>query len=290
MDALTYLRANTLSLERVVAAFNRAFEGYFVPMSHTVDSLRSLVAINAVSLEHSFVAEDDAGQPAGIVLLAIRGARGWIGGMGLAPEWRGRGQAAPLMRSALDEARTLGLASVDLEVLARNTPARRLYARLGFQNMRFLTVFTGPLTHDATSMPIQQPLPIREVEVARALADFATLHQTPPPWQRELPALVAMASTLRATAIMDGEEVRAYLICLASAGSGHSIMDFGSRAATQEARRDDALALIGALVGPTPGAPVRAINVAPGDALGDALTLLGCPTPHMQWEMKLELG
>lgn len=288
MDALTYLRASALPLERVVAAFNRSFEGYLVPMTHTADSLRTLIAVNGISLAHSFVAEDDAGQPAGIVLLAVRSARGWIGGMGLAPEWRGRGQAAPLMRTALDEARVLGLASVELEVLARNTPARNLYTGLGFQNTRFLAVFMGPLANEAP--PIQQPLPIREIAVERALDDFAALHPVAPPWQRDLPALLEMAPTLRATALLDGETVRAYLIRLATSSSGHSIMDFGSRAATPHARRDDALALIGALVAPTPGEPVRAINVAPGDALGDALTLLGCPTPHMQWEMKLELG
>ena len=73
-------------------------------------------------------------------------------------------------------------------------------------------------------------------------------------------------------------------------GLGFSIMDFGSRAATPEARRDDALALIRALLAPTPGAPVRAINVAPGDALGDVLMSLGCPTPHTQWEMLLPLA
>jgi len=288
VDALTYLRASTLPPERIVAAFNRSFEGYLVPMTHTVDSLRTLIAVNAISLAHSFVAEDNAGQPAGIVLLAVRGARGWIGGMGLAPEWRGRGLAAPLMRTALDEARVLGLDSVELEVLTRNTPARSLYARLGFQNTRFLAVFTGPLTNEAPD--VQQPLPIREIAVERALVDFAALHQVALPWQRDLPALVEMAPTLRATALLDGETVRAYLIRLATSSSGHSIMDFGSCAATPDARRDDALALIGALVAATPGESVRAINVAPGDALGDALTLLGCPTPHMQWEMRLELG
>ena len=288
VDALTYQRASTLSPQRVVAAFNRAFEGYFVPMTHTVDSLGTLIAVNAISLAHSFVAVDDAGQVVGIVLLAMRGARGWIGGMGLAPEWRGRGQAAPLMRAALDEARALGLASVELEVLAQNTPARHLYSRLGFQNTRALAVFTGPLAH--TPPPIQSPLAVHEITVERALADFRALHQVGSSWQRNLPALVEMAPTLRATALLDSEIVRACLICFAASGAGHSIMDFGSRAATPAARRDDALALLGALVARTPGAPIRAINVPPGDALGDALTLLGCPTPHMQWEMKLALG
>jgi ribosomal protein S18 acetylase RimI-like enzyme len=286
VETLTYLRAETLAPERVVAAFNRSFEGYFVPMTHTVDSLRMLIEVNDVALAHSFVAVDEQGQPGGVVLLAIRGVRGWIAGMGLAPQWRGRGQAAPLMEAALTEARTLGLASVELEVLAQNTPARRLYTRLGFEAVRSLAVFTGPLTEGAVQG--DELSAIEEVPVEQALADFTALHQAPPPWQRDRPSLARMASSLRASALMDGNDIRATLIHMPS-GLGFSIMDFGSRAATPEARCDDALALIGALMAPTPGAPVRAINVAPGDPLGAALVALGCPTPHTQWEMLLPL-
>ncbi|HEX5441382.1 MAG TPA: GNAT family N-acetyltransferase [Ktedonobacterales bacterium] len=286
METLTYLRAETLAPERVAAAFNRSFEGYFVPMTHTVDSLRLLIEVNDVALGHSFVAVDERGRPGGVVMLAIRGSRGWIAGMGLAPQWRGRGQAAPLMEAALAEARSLGLASVELEALAQNTPARRLYTRLGFAEDRSLAVFTGPLA-EGTTVAEEQPL-VEEITVEQALADFAALHQTPPPWQRDRPSLAHMAPSLRASALVDGDGIRATLIHMPS-GLGFSIMDFGSRAATPEARRDDALALIRALMAPTPGAPVRAINVAPGDPLGDALLALGCPIPHTQWEMLLPL-
>lgn len=287
MDTLTYLRADTLTPERVVEAFNHAFEGYFVPMTHTIDTLRALIEVNDVSLAHSLIAVDEDGHPGGIVLLALRGVRGWIAGMGLAPQWRGRGQAAPLMRAALAEASALGLASVELEVLAQNTPARRLYTRLGFANVRPLAVFTGPMADNAATVDMR--LPIVELAVERALADFAALHQAPPPWQRELAALTHMAPSLRAIALLAGETLRASLIHMPS-GLGYSIMDCGSRAATPDARRDDTIALIRALVAAMPGAPVRAINVPPGDPLGDALVALGCPTPHTQWEMKLTLG
>ncbi|HEY1391384.1 MAG TPA: GNAT family N-acetyltransferase [Ktedonobacterales bacterium] len=286
METLTYLRAETLAPARVVEAFNRSFEGYFVPMAHTADSLRALIEVNDVALAHSFVAVDEQGRPGGVVMLAIRESRGWIAGMGLAPEWRGHGQAAPLMEAALTEATSLGLASVELEVLAQNTPARRLYTRLGFAEARSLAVFTGPLAEGAT-LAEEQPL-VEEITVEQALSDFAALHQAPPPWQRDHPSLAHMAPSLHASALMDEDGIRAALIHMPS-GMGFSIMDFGSRAATPDARRDDALTLIRALMAPTPGAPVRAINVAPDDPLGDALLALGCPTPHTQWEMKLPL-
>src|SRR5690242_10800850 len=137
-------------------------------MTHTVDSLRMLIEVNDVALGHSFVAVDEQGRPGGVVMLAIRGSRGWIAGMGLAPQWRGRGQAVPLMEAALTEARTLGLASVELEVLAQNTPARRLYTRLGFAEARTLAVFTGPLAEGVTVA--DEPPQIEEVTVEQALA------------------------------------------------------------------------------------------------------------------------
>lgn len=296
MDALTYLPASIFTPEQLVEAFNRSFEGYFVPMTHTVDSLHTLVTGNDVSLPHSFVAVDAHGHSAGIVLLAIRETRGWIGGMGLAPEWRGQGRSAPLMRAALEEARRLGLASVELEVLAQNTPAHRLYTSLGFEDIRSLAVFMGPLadgaiiiTDDEAGNTSDEGQPITEISVERTLADFSALHQVTPPWQRDLPALQHMASSLRALALIDGDTVCADLLYMPS-GLGYTIMDFGSRAASLDARRDDALALIRALLAETPGAPLRAINAPPGDALGDALTALGCPAPHTQWEMKLSLA
>jgi len=287
VDALTYRRASAFSLEQLVAAFNLSFEGYFVPMVQTVDSLRALVEVNDVTLAHSFVAVDANGGPGGIVLLAIRGARGWIAGMGLAPRWRGQGQSAPLMQAALAEARALGLVSVELEVLAQNTPARSLYTHLGFNNIRSLAVFTGPLAEGAT-LTNESPQ-IQELPIERALAEVAALHQVEPTWQRDLPALRRMTPTLHATGLMDGDMIRAILIFMPS-GLGFSIMDFGSRAPTPTARCDDAIALVRALMSPTPGAPLRAINVPPGDALGDALVALGCPMPHTQWEMKLKLA
>jgi ribosomal protein S18 acetylase RimI-like enzyme len=290
VNSLSYVRADTLSPERVVAAFNRSFEGYLVPMTHTVDSLRTLMEVNDVALAHSFVGLDSDDQPGGIVLLAVRGARGWIGGMGLAPQWRGRGQAVPLMEAALAEARVLGLVSVELEVLSQNIPAHRLYRHLGFADVRSLAVFTGSLADDALTLatsgaPMQE---IQEIAVERALADYDALHEVPPPWQRARPSLRRMASLLRATALLDGETIRACMLSMPS-GLGYSIMDFGSRAATPDARRDDATALLHGLLAETPAASLRAINVAPGDALGDALTALGCPTPHAQWEMRLSL-
>lgn len=54
-------------------------------------------------------------------------------GMGIEPEFRGRGLGEKLLREAMNWAvKELSLKWVDLGVFANNAPARRLYAKFGF--------------------------------------------------------------------------------------------------------------------------------------------------------------
>ncbi|HKX09617.1 MAG TPA: GNAT family N-acetyltransferase [Stellaceae bacterium] len=53
-------------------------------------------------------------------------------GMGLLPDWRGRGIGARLLSAALANADRIGLERVELEVFLGNGPAQRLYRRFGF--------------------------------------------------------------------------------------------------------------------------------------------------------------
>ena len=84
------------------------------------------------------------GDLAAFALLGVRGRRGWIGGMGVAPEHRGQGLGRLAMEAALERAHARGLASVDLEVLFQNAPAHRIYRTLGFVERRTLEVWERP--------------------------------------------------------------------------------------------------------------------------------------------------
>jgi RimJ/RimL family protein N-acetyltransferase len=53
-------------------------------------------------------------------------------GMGILPQWRGRGLGERLIRAALDAARAAGMEKVELSVYASNPRARALYAKVGF--------------------------------------------------------------------------------------------------------------------------------------------------------------
>ena len=291
MDDLAIRRADDIPLDLLAVAFNRAFEGYLVPIWHTPESIASMIGNNDVRLASSLVLEDEHGKLAGIALLGVRGERGWVAGMGVAPEWRGRRAGYELMTRLLAVARALGLRTIQLEVLDHNTPARRLYSQLGFQELRPLIVYTGvgtPPEEDAPAGIDAAPMSIAPLPLHEALADFDAMHHTAPPWQRERPSLLHMAPRLDGICIREGESVRAYLLSMPLPG-GVSVLDCGSRSQTPDARAADALALLLHLIRHDPDALIRVINVPPGDPLDAALARLQCPIVATQHEMRLSL-
>ncbi|HUY77108.1 MAG TPA: GNAT family N-acetyltransferase [Ktedonobacterales bacterium] len=233
-DRLTFASARSLSLATLTAAFNRGFEGYLIPIGQTPDSLLRMLRENDVREDESLAALAPDGAPVGVALLGRRGARAWVAGMGVAPEWRGQGQGAALLARLLDRARELGVQRVTLEVLEDNTPASRLYERMGFQETRPLTIYTGHASLSPTaawraitvaqqapnadvasvaatppnSGPVTLPAALpdspapRRIAVSRALAIFDALHSFAPSWQREQATLAHMATRLTALALV----------------------------------------------------------------------------------------
>src|SRR5262249_18620143 len=98
---LVFSTASTAPIERLTEAFNRGFEGYLVPMHHTADSLSVMLRTNDVRLTDSLIAWAPDGESAGVALLAVRGDRGWVAGMGIAPAWRGNGHGAALLSALI---------------------------------------------------------------------------------------------------------------------------------------------------------------------------------------------
>lgn len=60
------------------------------------------------------------------------------------PERRGLGYGRAIVNAVLDEARTLGVRVVFLEVRAGNVVARRLYRQLGFRDLGIRRGYYGP--------------------------------------------------------------------------------------------------------------------------------------------------
>jgi ribosomal protein S18 acetylase RimI-like enzyme len=152
--------SDRFSYAELAELFTRGYEGYFVPMHYDEPALRSMVELWDIDLGRSRVAPG-----AGLCNLAIRGDRGWIGGIAVVPEARRHGVGRALMEAVLE----LAPPRVLLEVIEANEPAIRLYESLGFVRTRVLEVWRL----DASPF------------AAAAAVDPSPLGQESLPWQRE---------------------------------------------------------------------------------------------------------
>lgn len=158
------------------AALNRVFKDYLVPLTFSAEQLQLHMLYNDVDATHSPIWFDDDGQVLAAALLATRGKRGWIGGFGIAPEYRGQGYAKQLLDHIVDKGRQLGLETIALEVLRDNAPAIGLYSSGGFHVVRELRSFESLLENAVMPAGYVRTPPrhfIEEDDTAR------------PCWQRE---------------------------------------------------------------------------------------------------------
>jgi GNAT superfamily N-acetyltransferase len=156
---MNLVASDQFSYAELAALFTRGYEGYFVPMHFDEPTLRYMVEAWDIDLARSRVAPD-----AGLANLAVRGDRGWIGGIAVVPEQRRGGVGRALMEAVLE----LAPATVLLEVIEANEPAIKLYESLGFETTRVLEVWHV----EAPEVPVESVAP-------------SALGQTDLPWQRE---------------------------------------------------------------------------------------------------------
>jgi len=149
-----------LDLSEQTDALNLVYRGYDQPFQVSQEWVAEHLRVHAIQTSRSPVWLDGRGQVAALSLLALRQGRGWIGGFGVAPSYRGNRFSGPVLRETLKGLEDI---PIQLEVLVPNLKARATYERGGFRITRQLVVLEGP------PGPADQPL------------DLAG----PPCWQRE---------------------------------------------------------------------------------------------------------
>ncbi len=228
--------------------FSRGYEQYVVPFHIDAAAFDDVVRRWDLDLDRSRVAFD-GDEPVGLANLAVRGDRGWIGGIGVVPEARRRGIGGLLLEAVLAEAPSV----VTLEVIEQNEGARRLYEQLGFVTQRMLEVWS--LTAELTAGEV------REVEPE-------PLGQEGLPWQREDASLPD-----------DGERIDV------DGGAALFRVVAGTVGVGQLAARDEEVAreLLCALR--VRGERISYVNVPEGDPASAALRELGGSLDLRQYEM-----
>lgn len=190
-------------MEELVTIYNQSRIDYIVPMPMNVARLQEYVSNYSVDLEASVVAVAD-GQMAGLGMLGVRPGRTWITRLGVLPARRRYGIGQLLMEYLIERSRRLGAPRIILEVIKDNTPAERLFHKVGFRSTRELLIIRRPPGLPATTV---EPYEFRMLGSQRAL-ELLQQRQDNASWLTDTPSLRNAGS------------LSAILVALRSGGKG----------------------------------------------------------------------
>lgn len=278
----TFVPSDRFDATAMAELFTRGYQGYYTEIRLDAAGFEGMAEAQNIDRAASRVALLD-GKPVGFAMLGVRGDTGWIGGMGVAPEGRGRGLGEQLMRATIEQARKLRLVEVHLEVLVENTQAIPIYERLGFRDTRRLDVL---LRSPAPLVPPVSPLKgIEAVAPLEVFTNWDALHAERSPWQRDRRALEHWAVQLQGLGVREsGRLVAAVLFKVDAARS--SLLDLAMDGAAREPLIARCAA---AAVARGPQAPWLLLNLPEAHPSRPALLALGFGVKHTQREMALVL-
>lgn len=135
MGEYTFSNALMFNMSELAVMVNRTYEQSFLPLQQTAGELAAYCQYNNMDLGNSLVMRE-GDNLVGATLLATRGKRGWLGGFGIVPEYRGRGAGKALLGRQLTAGRAIGLTSIQLEAPLESEVAVRLGESMGFITRR----------------------------------------------------------------------------------------------------------------------------------------------------------
>jgi ribosomal protein S18 acetylase RimI-like enzyme len=256
--------ASELDDEELAALFTASYEGYLAPFAVDAGAVRFLTDAYDLDRDASLIAVRD-GERVGLANLGLRGADGWIGGVGVVPGERRHGTGRALMEAIHDQARSRGAEQVWLEVIVENTGALALYEELGYGHVRDVAVWSLPGAAGGEAPP--------EVDAAEAHAWIRENRVERDPWQRDDASLAKVA------------EARGLLVD----GAAAVVRVVGGRVSIVQLAGDEEplRALLGGAR--SLGEVVSVLNLPSGSPAATALAALGGTADVRQHEMVLRL-
>lgn len=199
-----------VSVPEILYTFNRAFEGYYVPVQLDPAGFKFKAATEDIQLERSTAAYT-GGELAGLILRGYRVLQGqattYNAGTCVLQDYRGQ----RIVNSMYDFAQPFlwkaGVRRELLEVFVQNAPAIKAYERRGFQTLREVQAFKG--------IPREQPLP--PGYAFRALAPELALDaeaewECRPTWQFARESLLNQPRRNTFLGLYKGEELAGRLV------------------------------------------------------------------------------
>lgn len=154
------------TLEVALAAWNKGFEGYMVPVTMSVQAFVNRMA-NEDLLPDKSVVGFMQGEPSGIIMTGIREIGGkkiaWNGGTGIAPAYRGKGLSAAMMEEVFDIYKAEKAQAAVLEAIEENERAIKLYKKMGYETADQLLYLNKHITLKEKSSYIKNHFEIKKV-------------------------------------------------------------------------------------------------------------------------------
>ncbi len=211
---LTISTLDSLQLEEITTAFNRAFADYIVSVRLTPALLLQKMQLENIRLAYSTGAFAD-GELVGLMLHGVGKWNGqaaaYNGGTGIIPEYRGRRLVKDMYGQLLPALEKADIRTIVLEVIDTNERAIRAYRRVGFEEVREVDCFKGRagalLSKTTPDVPGTVKVRSRKSLPWEALPAFWNFQPT---WQNGLAALRRGAGILAYLSLEKGQELVAY--------------------------------------------------------------------------------
>lgn len=209
-DGRYVVPARAFTFDALADIYNQARVDYIVPMPMNGKRMAEYVQYYDVSLDGSFVAFNGEQLETGIGMLGLRGRRGWITRLGVLPDRREKHIGSYLMESMIEYAISTGVTLMQLEVILGNTPAHRLFLKLGFEEVRELLVVRRPPSRLKTDVLYPRRSDIEEIP-ADEIPSLLEQRTDRPSWLDENASLLN-TGTLRGYRIMSPTDAPAWVI------------------------------------------------------------------------------
>src|SRR5690606_5180170 len=190
--------------------FNRAFEGYEIPLRFEVPAFERKLHVEHFSPKHSVGAFNEQDELVGFIIhcdsLYDKNVI-YNAGTGVVPAYRGNGVTKAMYRYAIEQFQQQQITEVVLEVLVNNKPAYKSYVDSGFVKVRNFKAYKGSpkdevLQHDIMKVAITEDSLV-------AVKGMTTLK---PSWQNDFQAMLLSEEFAEMYMAYEGEKPIGYLI------------------------------------------------------------------------------
>lgn len=206
---LHFARLIDTPLEAIVACFNDAFKGYFIPINLSQDQLALKIQTENIDLRQS-VGAFDGDKLVGFILhghrLGDQQEHLYNAGTGVIASHRGQGLTTSMYAFLLEQNTPTPPTRYQLEVISENQPAIKVYQRIGYVKKRTLDCYKGTIV-------LASPPQAWDIKIAQDIdwRTAQTFWDIEPSWQNAIPTLDLLGDKVTYYTAYDGDRLVAYL-------------------------------------------------------------------------------